>query len=114
MIRAHIAHRFLADVLDVYIVDHLEGRQRLLTADDGRLHWREWQDDGTTAEEQPTLRLPGDSGRALLDALVHHYQGAEDTRALRRDYDNERKRVDELTQVIADVTRTLAHGGPHG
>jgi uncharacterized small protein (DUF1192 family) len=89
VIRAHIAHRFLADVLDVYIVDHLEGRQRLLTADDGRLHWREWQDDGT-------------------------YQGAEDTRALRRDYDNERKRVDELTQVIADVTRTLAHGGPHG
>jgi hypothetical protein len=43
---------------------------------------------------------------------VRHYQGAEDTRALRQDYNAERKRVDELTKVLSDVTKTLAVG--HG
>jgi hypothetical protein len=63
-------------------------------------------------EVEPSFTLPEDTGRGLLEALVRHYQGAEDTRALRQDYNAERKRVDELTKVLSDVTKTLAVG--HG
>jgi hypothetical protein len=50
----------------------------------------------------PTLSLPDEFGRALLDALSAHYGGATDVLSLRRDYDAERKRVDNL---IAHLTR---------
>jgi hypothetical protein len=40
------------------------------------------------------LVLDNDEARALLTALLRHYDGGEDTRSLRRDYDAERKRVD--------------------
>jgi hypothetical protein len=43
---------------------------------------------------------------------VRHYGGAEDTRALRRDYDAERERVDALTAALVDVTRRLASPPP--
>jgi hypothetical protein len=40
------------------------------------------------------LVLTDDMARALLTALIRHYDGGEDARSLRRDYDAERKRVD--------------------
>lgn len=108
-IRAHIAQGFWSDVVVAYIVDHREGQHRLLKMEGENWTWTDWEDDGvTSADEQPSVVLPYDSGRALLEALVTHYQGAEDTRALRRDYDSERKRVDEQSKVIADIARTLA------
>ena len=57
---------------------------------------------------EPTLALPDDMARALLDALMQHYQGAEDTRALRRDYDAERARVDKLTDALIGIAGELA------
>jgi hypothetical protein len=57
---------------------------------------------------EPTMRLSDEYGRALLDALTRHYHGAEDTRALRRDYDAERARADRKDELIADTLRTLA------
>lgn len=109
MIKAHIADRFWADAVDVFIVEHREGQRRhLRTSDEG---WTRWiQDDEAIVDGdiKPTLTLPCGSGRTLLQALVEHYQGAEDTRALRRDYDAERKRVDDQAKVIADIARTLA------
>lgn len=56
----------------------------------------------------PTMTLDGEAARALLDGLTRHFQGAEDTRALRRDYDAERKRVDDLTGHLAAIARTLS------
>lgn len=47
------------------------------------------------------LVLTHDAARALLTSLLRHYDGGEDTRSLRRDYDAERKRVD---QFIAHLT----------
>jgi hypothetical protein len=47
------------------------------------------------------LRLREDLARALLTALLKHFDGGEDTRNLRRDYDAERKRVDTF---IAHLT----------
>lgn len=111
-IRAHITQRFWADVVEVFIVDHQEGQNRVLYMDgeDTRyaVRWEEHEHGVAASDIKPSLILPYDSGRALLQALVEHYQGAEDTRALRRDYDAERKRVDEHTKTIADIARILA------
>lgn len=56
----------------------------------------------------PTMRIGDEEARALLDALTRHFHGAEDTRALRRDYDAERKRVDGLIAVVAASNAALA------
>lgn len=116
MIRAHIAQRHLLDAIDVYIVDHHNGRMRFLRIDGDTQSWDDLgrEDEALASEPPPTITLPMDSGRALLEALVLHYQGAEDTRALRRDYDNERKRVDDLAKTLADVACLLAQGGSRG
>lgn len=69
----------------------------------------EWEEiDHNAGDVTPTLRLPGEAGRALLDALVRHYDGGEDTRRLRADYDAALRRSDEKDAVITDVLKTLA------
>lgn len=50
----------------------------------------------------PTLRLPEDMARALLDALSRHFGGSTDVQTLRGDYLAERKRVDTF---IAHLTK---------
>lgn len=66
-----------------------------------------WEEIEPYAAE-PTLTLGDEEGRALLDALTRYYSGAEDTRALRRDYDAERKRVDQLTGALSSLALKLA------
>jgi hypothetical protein len=70
---------------------------------------REWEEVANPAlgPSGPTLTLEDGEARALLDALMRYYHGAEDTRALRRDYDDERKRVDRLTTTLGDVVKGL-------
>ena len=59
---------------------------------------------GTESESASWLRLREDDARALYDALADHFGHAgHDTRALRKDYDAERKRVDLLIDRM--VTR---------
>lgn len=108
MIRAHISEPFEGlSSLNVVIADHQgEGRILVMHLDEnGRVRWDEIEPH---TEPTPTLTLPMDTGRALLDALTRHYQGAEDTRQLRHDYERERGRVDEHTKLIAELVRTLA------
>ncbi|MCW2496412.1 hypothetical protein [Jatrophihabitans sp.] len=57
--------------------------------------------DATEGVTQPGgadwLRLPEDDARALYEALADHFgHFGHDTRALRKDYDAERARVDKL------------------
>lgn len=115
-IRAHIAEGpFGGDTLKVFIVDHQPDAPRRLLVLDGEIYrWVELNPTTATINDpvDPTYELPWDVGRALLDALTQHYRGAEDTRALRRDYDAERKRVDDLTKTIGDVARTLSAATP--
>jgi len=114
VIRAYVHHGYASpDSVSVSIVMHppegsLDVRPRILRLpkDSFTTTWDEIPADGMI--EDPTLRLDDSSARALLDALAHHYEGAEDTRALRRDYDGERKRVDALIGHLAEVTRQLA------
>jgi hypothetical protein len=83
-----------------------EGTRQVARFEGGRLTAFEPHRNGELLE--PNLALDDITGRALLDALMRHYHGAEDTRALRRDYDAERARVDKLTDAIADLAATLA------
>lgn len=111
MIRVHLAEGPFGDSLRVFFVDQNADTRRLLHVEGEVFEWLELPPNGQAVDEkilQPTMILPWDTGRALLEALVRHYNGAEDTRALRRDYDAERKRVDEQSKVIADIARTLA------
>jgi hypothetical protein len=102
--------RMIFGSLHVAIVDQSEDghvRQILRVTDDPFA--ASWEDiDHNAGDVAPTLKLPGEAGRALLDALVRHYDGAEDTRALRADYDAALKRADAKDAVLADVLRTLA------
>lgn len=113
MIRVHIHEPSYDFGIDVIVADHQDGFIRVLHTDENGRHPR-WEtvsrdDQAVTADPvAPTFRLPAEAGRALLDALTRHYQGAEDTRQLRRDYDAERKRVDVQATVIADIAKSLA------
>jgi hypothetical protein len=50
----------------------------------------------------------------LLTSLGRHFDGAEDMRALRRDYDAERQRVDRLTGALIQLAAgLLADPAPH-
>jgi hypothetical protein len=61
--------------------------------------------DASAGSAQPNdadwLRLPENDARALYEALADHFgHSGNDTRALRRDYDAERKRVDLLIDKL--------------
>ena len=54
-------------------------------------------DHATVAPDESWLYLPEDDARALYEALTDYFgHGGHDTRALRKDYDAERARVDRL------------------
>lgn len=74
----------------------------------GPFQVRTWEDVKQGEITEPTFVLDDASARAVLDALTRLYQGAEDTRALRRDYDAERKRVDQLTAAMSTLALKLA------
>lgn len=57
---------------------------------------------GATVDNVEPLRLNDEQGRALLAGLLRHYNGADDARMLRKDYDAERKRVDLLIDRLAN------------
>lgn len=52
-------------------------------------------------DEDAWLNLPQDYARALYEELAEYFgHGPTNTRALRKDYDEERKRVDKLIDHI--------------
>lgn len=72
---------------------------------------RTWTDAGWTEVDESTeldlgtwLQLDDDSARAVYEALAEHYgHGTNDVRALRRDHDAERARVDKLTDAVIAI-----------
>lgn len=87
---------------------------RLGPGHDGHVSARsvDWEEVPVGGMFEPTLILDEELLRPLCDALVNYFSGTEDTRALRRDYDAERKRVDALIGHLATVTRSLAEPQP--
>lgn len=52
------------------------------------------------AEVGVTFQVNHEFGRALLDALLRYYQGSGDYHEIRKDYNNERARVDKLLDAL--------------
>jgi hypothetical protein len=110
VIRVYIHDDFMSG-LNLAVVNHIDEQTAHILRLDSETSQQRWEplDTSGTAQPQPrTLRLPYDTGRALLDALAHHYEGSEDTRRLRADYDAALKRADAKDELVADVLRTLA------
>lgn len=64
-------------------------------------HQTERLDLGEDPKGEAWLRLSEDEARALYEALASYFGGAgHDTRALRADYDAERKRVDTMIAAL--------------
>ena len=107
MIDVRLSEDYFGYELKVLVVNRQDGARDtvLQILEDGL---QEWKEIDQLESVRPTFLLPYDTGRALLDALTRHYHGADDTRALRRDYDAERARVDKQSALIGDVLRTLA------
>jgi hypothetical protein len=71
---------------------------------------RRWEPLTPGAFAEPTLAFDDDEAVLLMNALVSHYQGVDDQRALRKDYDHERGRVDRLTDALVGIAQKAAGG----
>jgi hypothetical protein len=94
-IRARAEHDFYRDSVRIQIGE-LHGRElRYIYSFTGEVRT---VDDPTAAVPDDTgLMLREDIARAVYEALADHFgHSGHDTRALRRDYDAERARVDKL------------------
>lgn len=93
--RAHVAHDFARLGIGVWLVkDFGEGLDRAV-GQPVELAF-ETVDRMAPSYTEPTLRLPEDMGRALLDALAAHFGGTGEVQTLRKDYLAERARVDKM------------------
>jgi hypothetical protein len=112
MIRAYLREDFAGRYLAVALIREGDGvpQQILRIEDAGSPTTYRWEDlpDVPSPDLAPTLEIGDSEARALLEALVRYYNGAEDTRALRRDYDHERERVDRLTEALGTVVGNLS------
>lgn len=116
VIRAFIRDDFAGMFLDIALIHQHDGSPRRIlrfgeSSDITVCRWEELPDVPQGADLAPTLRLDDTMARALYEALAAHYSGADDVRALRRDYDAERVRVDQLTASLIGVTQALADRG---
>lgn len=87
----------------VAVIRERAGSRELLTWVSGEV--RVLDREGSAADPAEMwdswLRLPEDDARALYEALAEHFGHAgHDIRALRKDYDAERARVDRLIGAV--------------
>ena len=97
---AYIGQRdMLRRFLEIYIGDETESGISQIFGDGTRKFFPH----GEASDPTPTVTMREEHARALLQALIRHFDGGEDTRSLRRDYDAERKRVDLLIDKLVNV-----------
>lgn len=113
MIRAFIREDFAGMSLAIALIQESEGlpRRILRIVEGGSNTVYQWEDlpDRPEPDIAPTFQLGDSEARAVLESLTRHYNGADDVRALRRDYDHERKRVDQLTATLGIIASDLAN-----
>ena len=107
MIKVQVAEDFFNDGIVVRVLMEGDGSRMILRIGENDVtQWVPFE-PGLSAEPYLTVRLPEDAGRALLDALLRHYEGASDMHTVRSDLLHERGRVDKLTDsLIRLVDRT--------
>lgn len=109
MIEVRVSDDFMMDGVAIHVSMKREGdaRRILRLHDDGQ----EWEAVEPMTAVEPTLKLQGDAARALLDALLRHYQGASDMHTVRSDLLHERGRVDKLTSGILQIAIQASGSG---
>ena len=93
---------FMIDGLAVYVSLKHGPQQRQVMHCHGE-NSVSWDDVDPAGIVEPTIKLPGEAARALLDALLRHYQGASDMHTVRSDLLHERERVDKLTSGLLQI-----------
>lgn len=108
MHEVRISENMLSDGISVWVTMRPSGGtpRRILHVKDGYPQW----DEADGSSQMPTLTLPDDAGRALLEQLMRHYAGAQDLHTVRADLIHERGRVDRLIGVISDVLGKATRG----
>lgn len=100
--QAHIEDDWQRNGVQVALIMDGGNRERTLYDFSGVVMTTYEPDGPTRPGDDTRLALPYDAARALYEALADHFGHAgHDARALRRDYEAERKRVDTF---IAHLT----------
>lgn len=111
MIRGYVVPKLFGDNFALSLVDHPEpgyglARPQILrlvpdaTGDSVRGEWVEFDEHDTV---EPTMHLSAREVFALADAVAEVRSGTSEMRALRADYDAERKRVDRFIDILGAV-----------
>lgn len=90
---------FGADTIGIAVIlQHSHEERSIMRIDKaGFTHWEAIEQGVATT---PTVTVSNDIGRALLDTLTRHYQGASDMHTVRSDLLHERGRVDKLIEAV--------------
>lgn len=109
MIRVYLSENFIGMALDVAIVQVMPDR-KMIYRPATRETLSMWENipEHPTVDFKPSFSIGAEEARALFEALAQHFHGADDARALRADYNDERKRVDKLTDAIVRVAMERA------
>jgi hypothetical protein len=93
--KAHVKDEWERNMVGIAVVRNDGTRQEVLQWEAVAVETREAEASYRVEEERDRLHLPEDVARAIYEALADHFgHSGHDTRALRRDYEAERKRVD--------------------
>lgn len=105
--RAHVAPVYAWGTTGLWLIRRLiiDGVRETAVAAPVEFEWTTMDEAATIDQARPTLRLPDGMARSMLDELAVHYRGTTDVRDLRRDYDHERKRVDDMLQFVMSTSR---------
>lgn len=111
MIRAYANHNQLGMNVALSLVRHPEAGSyplepqilRISHGKDGTQTYSWEVFDPHVAGPEPTLRIGMEEALALSEALAELQHGTAEHRALRADYDAERKRVDRLIDTVSAV-----------
>lgn len=114
MFKARIADDFAADGCAIWLYTEWEqGKRNVLHfSPDGASgrNGMQWEATEPGALVPPTMKLPDDAARVLLDALLRHYQGASDMHTVRADLLHERGRADKLTDAVIRIAENRGQG----
>ena len=100
-----ISDQFQIDGIAVYVLMKHEGEvtRVMHITEAGFTQWEPVEDQ---VIPRPTFTLPNDVGRATLEALIRHYEGAPDLHTVRSDLLHERGRVDKLMNHLMGTATT--------
>jgi hypothetical protein len=104
MIRAYISEHGLGRHVNLAVVREDESGPISILRLGTATRFEAWEPiTDPCVQIEPTIRLDVTSARAVLDSLQRHFNGDSDTRALRKDYDAERARVDRLLDAVTGI-----------